>query len=173
MKHFWMMTVLVLAACQQQPAPGSTSPQTRPVAADSTDDITTARTFLTRVYAGYHPDAPLNAALPDDQVYAPPLLAAMAANSAAYDGEVGYLDSDPLCECQDTAQDLRALAFDITPLGDGQLRAVAPLAGADEPLTLDLTLSREKGEWRVADIATARAPSLLQALERDTGNVSK
>ena len=106
--------------------------------------------------------------LPDDQVYAPELRAAMAANSQAYDGEVGYLDSDPLCDCQDTAQDLRALDFEITPLADGRLRAAATLADVDTPLALDLTLSRQGGDWRVADIASPRAPSLLQALQRDT-----
>ncbi|MGH8053533.1 MAG: DUF3828 domain-containing protein [Stenotrophomonas sp.] len=167
MKILWMIAIAIamgLMACQQQPSDAASPP----AASTATDDTTSARTFLSHVYASYHPDAPLHAMLPDEQVYAPALLAAMEANRKAYDGEVGYLDSDPLCQCQDTAQDLRALDFEITPLGAGRLRAAATLADVDNPLALDLTLSRHGDQWRVADIASPRAPSLLQALERDT-----
>lgn len=170
MKILWMMALAtILPACQQRPAVDASSPSaSNSATGNQADDTTSARAFLTHIYASYHPDAPLHAVLPDEQVYAPALLAAMEANRKAYDGEVGYLGSDPLCQCQDTAQDLRALDFQITPLGDGRLRATTILAGADNPLALDLTLSRDGDSWRVADVASPRTPSLLQALERDT-----
>ncbi|MCD9085156.1 DUF3828 domain-containing protein [Stenotrophomonas sp. SY1] len=168
MRTTWTFVfVLALAACQQQPATTETSTAVAGVA----NDTSAARTFLAHIYSGYYPDAPLEAILPDEQVYAAPLLAAMAANSQAHDGEVGYLDSDPLCDCQDNAQDLRALEFTLTPQGNDQMRATAVLVDADEPLSLDLTLARQGDSWRIADIATARAPSLLRALESDTTEV--
>ena len=165
------LLLLALTGCNKD-APATATPAATPATAGtSAQDISNARSFLSHIYASYHLDAGLEAILPDEQVYAPELLAAIQANSKAYDGEVGYLDSDPLCQCQDTAQDLRALDFQITPLGDGRLRAATTLAGADNPLALDLTLRRHGNSWRVADVASPRAPSLLQALERDTQQV--
>jgi hypothetical protein len=169
MKNTWTWALaLALAGCN---APTADSPKaaTAPAAATVTAaDLDQARAFLAHVYATYYPDVPLEDVLPDDQVYAPALLAAMEANSQANDGEVGYLDADPLCQCQDTAQDLRQLAFTLTPLDGGRLRATARLADPVAPLALDLTLSRQKGQWRIADIASPAEPSLLKALERDT-----
>ena len=163
--------LLALTACNKD-APASATPEPNPAAAStSADDIRSARAFLSHIYAGYHPDAGLDAILPDEEVYTPALIAAMQANSDAYAGEVGYLDGDPLCDCQDTAQDLRQLSFDIQPLAGGQLRASTQLDDAQQPLQLQLTLQRQGSSWRVADIATPRAPSLLQALQRDTDGV--
>ncbi|MEN5207174.1 DUF3828 domain-containing protein [Stenotrophomonas terrae] len=162
------LLLLALTGCNKD-APATAAPEPAPATASSSEqDIASARAFLSHIYAGYHPDAGLDAILPDDEVYAPALLAAMQANSDAYAGEVGYLDGDPLCDCQDTAQDLRQLSFDIQPLADGQLRASTQLDDPQHPLQLQLTLQRQGSSWRVADIATARAPSLMQALERDT-----
>ncbi|WP_313402025.1 DUF3828 domain-containing protein [Stenotrophomonas sp.] len=164
--------LLALTACNKD-APASATPEPNPAAAStSADDIRSARAFLSHIYAGYHPDAGLDAILPDEEVYTPALIAAMQANSDAYAGEVGYLDGDPLCDCQDTAQDLRQLSFDIQPLADGQLRASTQLGDAQQPLQLQLTLQRQGSSWRVADIASPRAPSLLQALERDTATAT-
>ena len=162
------LLLLALTGCNKD-APATAAPEPAPATGSSSEqDIASARAFLSHIYAGYHLDAGLDAILPDEEVYAPALLAAMQANSDAYAGEVGYLDGDPLCDCQDTAQDLRQLSFDIQPLADGQLRASTQLDDPQHPLQLQLTLQRQGSSWRVADIATARTPSLLQALQRDT-----
>ena len=162
------LLLLALTGCNKD-APAPTTPAATPATAGtSAQDISNARSFLSHIYAGYHPDAGLDAILPDEEVYTPALIAAMQANSDAYAGEVGYLDGDPLCDCQDTAQDLRQLSFDIQPLADGQLRASTQLDDPQHPLQLQLTLQRQGSSWRVADIANPRAPSLLQALGRDT-----
>lgn len=160
-----MILALALAACHQEPA---VSPPTTASATASTADITSARAFLSHIYTGYHPDGALEEILPDEEVYAPALLAAMQANREAYSGEVGYLNGDPLCDCQDFAQDLRHLDFAIEPVGDGRLQATVALEDPEHPLDLRLTLQRDGARWRVADIATLTEPSLLQALERDT-----
>lgn len=172
------LLLLALTGCNKD-APATVTPEPTTSAASITEqDISGARTFLSHIYAGYHPDAGLDAILPDEEVYTPALIAAMQANSDAYAGEVGYLDGDPLCDCQDTAQDLRQLSFDIQPLADGQLRASTRLDDLrlddlQHPLQLQLTLQRQGSSWRVADIANARAPSLLQALERDTATAKR
>ncbi|WP_282267685.1 DUF3828 domain-containing protein [Stenotrophomonas sp. PS02298] len=167
------LLLLALTGCNKE-APATVTPEpSQATTSTSAQDISNARAFLSHIYAGYHPDAGLDAILPDEAVYTPALIAAMQANSDAYAGEVGYLDGDPLCDCQDTAQDLRQLSFDIQPLADGQLRASAQLDDPEHPLQLQLTLQRQGGSWRIADIANARAPSLLQALERDTATAKQ
>lgn len=167
------LLLLALAGCNKDaPAPATPGP---PAASTGVTepDIASARAFLTHIYAGYHPDAGLDAILPDEDLYTPALIAAMQANSDAYGGEVGYLDGDPLCDCQDVAQDLRQLPFDIQPLADGRLQASTHLGDPGEPVDLRLILQRQGASWRIADIATPRAPSLLQALERDTRAVKQ
>ncbi|WP_303748102.1 DUF3828 domain-containing protein [Stenotrophomonas pigmentata] len=166
------LLLLALTGCNKDAPVTATHAAPPATAGTSAEDISSARNFLSHIYAGYHPDAGLDAILPDEEVYTPALIAAMEANSDAYAGEVGYLDGDPLCDCQDTAQDLRQLSFDIQPLADGQLRASTQLDDPQHPFQLQLTLQRQGSSWRVADIANARAPSLLQALERDTQTVA-
>lgn len=164
-----MILALALVGCHQEPVASSLAVVSASTAGTAgTDDITSARAFLTHLYAGYHPDAGLNVILPDEEVYAPALLAALQANREAYNGEVGYLDGDPLCGCQDIAQDLRTLDVTIDPLADGRVRASLASPDPQHPLDLRLTLQRDGASWRVADIATLTEPSLLQALERDT-----
>jgi hypothetical protein len=172
MKLQWMLcaTLLLLASCAESPQPASeTGSSAEPGAKTLSDlDSASAHRFLAQVYAGYHLEAALDAQLPEDQVYAPTLLMAMQANRDAYAGEVGYLDVDPLCACQDMAQDLRHLVFDIQPLADEQLSASTQLDGPQQPLALRLSLQRHGNSWRIADITTADEPSLRLALERDT-----
>lgn len=172
MKLQWMLcaTLLLLASCAGSPqATSETGSSAEPGAKTLSDvDGASAHRFLAQVYASYHPDAALDAHLPEEQVYAPALLKAMQANRDVYAGEVGYLDADPLCACQDTAQDLRQLMFDIQPLADDQLSVSAQLDDPPHPLHLRLSLQRHGNSWRIADITTADEPSLRLALERDT-----
>lgn len=162
--------LLALAACDGKPAavPPAVTPTTR-----ATDDIASARAFLARIYAGYYPDAPLDALLPEDEVYAPAFVAALDANQQVHPGELPYLQSDPLCDCQDFAEDLRELAFNIVPHGRDELLASATGNNPEHPFQLRLTLQRHGDDWRVADVATPTEPSLLQAIARDTEQVKQ
>lgn len=172
MKLQWMLcaTLWVLASCAEPPPPAADTGSSAGTSAKTLSDVdsASAHRFLAQVYASYHPDAALHAQLPEDQVYAPALLLAMQGNSDVHAGEVGYLDADPLCDCQDIAQDLRHLVFDIQPLADGQLSASAQLDDPQHPLHLRLSLQRHDNSWRIADITIADEPSLRFALERDT-----
>ena len=71
--------------------------------APSADDSASAEQFLRKVYASYASDGPgvPNDTLKEEDVYDASLIALMAADQDAADGEVGYLDGDPLCDCQD------------------------------------------------------------------------
>ena len=168
--------LLALAACDRKPVtvpPATTPTPVETAATPARDDIVSARAFLARIYAGYYPDAPLEALLPDDEVYAPAFVAALDANQQMHPGELPYLQSDPLCDCQDFAEDLRELAFDIVPHGRDELLASATGNNPEHHFQLRLTLQRHGDDWRVADVATSTEPSLLQAIVRDTEQVRR
>ena len=61
-----------------------------------------AGAFVERLYAGYRdPDySPLDR---PERLFAPPLVAAIREDSRLSSDEVGYMDADPLCQCQDPA----------------------------------------------------------------------
>ena len=132
----------------------------------------TPRTFIERIYAGYaHKN--YNPLDKPDRVFAPKLTAAIRADERLANGEVGYLDGDPLCDCQDFAKlgaTIRSLRL------SGKATAVAAVHityGTGEARDLKLTLLRTAGGWRVADIASPEEPSLLRALERSNAEAKR
>lgn len=102
------------------------------------------------------PDAP--------KVIAPGLRDLIKADEAAAKGEVGALDGDPFCSCQD---------FEITAV-----RVTAKVTGPDKadvsvahrnfgkPRTTRLSMVRTATGWQVADIHSADMPSLVAFLRR-------
>lgn len=121
--------------------------------------------FVERIYAGYR-QADYSPFTAPQRVFSAPLVAALEEDSRLSHGEVGFLDGDPLCQCQD-AEGLQAVIWRgrqrtrRTATVDVRLR----LAG-DEARQVRLQLVRTPAGWRIADIATADAPSLLRDLRR-------
>jgi hypothetical protein len=125
----------------------------------------TPRRFLDRIYAGYkHSDfSPL---VHPDRYFAPPLVAAIREDSRLAHGEVGYLDGDPLCQCQD-ASGLRARIARVSVTGPGHATAEVILDYPDNtPARVRLSLVRARLGWRIADVSAGDQPSLIRALER-------
>jgi hypothetical protein len=123
------------------------------------------KAFLERLYAGYrNPDYdPL--ARPE-QIFAPALVAAIREDSRLSLDEVGYMDADPLCQCQDS-EGLQAAIGEVRASGGRAAAARVRIAfrGPDRR-DLRLKLVRTAAGWRIADIATADEPSLLAGLQR-------
>ncbi|HEX8126579.1 MAG TPA: hypothetical protein VF548_13455 [Allosphingosinicella sp.] len=120
--------------------------------------------FVERLYAGYRdPDySPLDR---PERVFAGPLVAAIREDARLSRGEVGYMDADPLCQCQDPAG-MKPSVGTARLAGPG--RASVPVAidfGSDRR-ALRLTLVRTPAGWRIADVAAADEPSLLDSLRR-------
>ena len=124
----------------------------------------TPRAFLESVYAGYSDEDYSPLARPR-RVFARPLVAAIKEDGRLSDGEVGYMDADPLCQCQDHSG-LRPLIGQVA--GDSKT-ATADIAlnfsGSDRR-DIEVKLVRSGAGWRIADIATADEPSLLESLRR-------
>jgi hypothetical protein len=124
----------------------------------------TPRGFIAQVYAGYrHPNYnPLDRL---DQTFAPELAAAIREDARLAHGEVGYLDGDPLCDCQDYLK-VTATIRSLTQPSPRQASARVKVAiGVDQPHDLRLELRRTPAGWRIADVVSSEG-SLLAGLRR-------
>ena len=163
---------LVLAATLAGPAPRPVSarPETahqltgRAEPVRSTPALEGARHFVRSLYAGYEHAEPDYLGKGADKVFSPRLLGLIRANQKATpDGDVGALDGDPICDCQD--QQLTDLSVDVTPLSPGHVRARVRFRKLGQPhdMTLDLAMGRRG--WRVDDVHTRDTPSLISYLQ--------
>ena len=100
----------------------------------------------------------------DFSIFLPPSLSAVVTKDRGkHDGEVGKLDFDPLCDCQD-AEDLQ---FKITRLDTTENHASATIALRFSDLstrTIYLKLVRTSGRWAIDDIGTRQFASLRKFL---------
>lgn len=121
--------------------------------------------FLERLYAGYR-DPDHDPLARPERVFAPALVAAIREDWRLSSEEVGYMDADPLCQCQD-ATGLRAAIGDVRPSARDRATAKVRISfGGSDRRDLRLKLVRTAAGWRILDIATADEPSLLAALQR-------
>jgi Protein of unknown function (DUF3828) len=123
------------------------------------------RAFVERLYAGYR-DPDYDPLAHPERIFAPTLVAEIREDWKLSLDEVGYMDADPLCQCQDAAG-LRAAIGDVRPSGRRAAAAQVRIAlGVSDRRDLRLKLVRTAAGWRIADIATADEPSLLAGLKR-------
>ena len=123
----------------------------------------TPKAFVERVYASYR-DRNFSPFEHADRYFAPKLKAAIDEDSRLAKGEVGYLDGDPICQCQDS-DGLRSKIVRISLQGPNQAIAEVLLDYPDATAThVRLTLVRTKAGWRIADVAASDQPSLVSAL---------
>lgn len=125
----------------------------------------TPQAFVERLYAGYR-DPDYDPLAHPRRIFAPSLVAAIREDSRLSRDEVGYMDADPLCQCQDAAG-LRPTLREVrrTTRSTATAHVRLDLAGSDHR-DLRLRLVRTAAGWRVADVVTADEPSLLEALNR-------
>jgi hypothetical protein len=143
------MMLLALALAAAAPASGADTP----------------RGFIERLYASYR-HADYSPFKHPERVFAPRLLAAINEDSRLAKGEVGYLDGDPVCQCQDAAG-MHASIVGSNPLSRKQANVIASIRfGKDPPRWIRFSLARTKAGWRIADVSSADEASLLAALEK-------
>jgi hypothetical protein len=129
----------------------------------------TAQAFvegLYRAYQGHEHDGggPDYLGRQRDRVFAPKLIALMrrdAANTPA--GEVGALDGDPICNCQD--YEISKVVVRIKDSGGGRASAEVHFDNSGRAEFVQLDLVSIRGGWRVADVHTQDTPSLVRLLE--------
>lgn len=130
-------------------------------AAGKPRDPSGARAFIERIYADYPRHAPRS----DAEYYgmfAPELAELLRQNDNYSPGEVGPLDGDPICQCQDDAG-FRHRIMSLAAAGDTASVVVRnsfhdPAYPRTDMVTYRLV--RIEGAWRIADIGTMDQPSL-------------
>jgi hypothetical protein len=132
-----------------------------------------ADTFVRQLYGQYEhpstPDGPNIFGKRAASVFSPGLLAIIRKEEKATpSGDVGKLDFDPVCSCQDS-DGLKLKGLRVTMNGTGKALATAMLF-FPEPTTIEVRLSliyTPQG-WRIDDIWTKDVPGLRKFLESPT-----
>lgn len=145
----WFCVSLVAPAAMAEPAPA----------------VVGAKAFVESVYAAYEqPDASSSLGKRADVIYAPALLSELRADQTAHAGEVGRLDHDPLCDCQDS-DGLKLGEVEVTQAEGGRVDAAIRFKLGDVGKSVRLRLVSTPGGWRVGDVSTAAMGSLVGVLE--------
>ncbi len=138
-------------------------------AADKAEPAT-AEAFLRALYAPYlagdQTVAPTDKAAPT--IFDRRLTALIRKDQANAKGEVGALDSDPICACQDFER-LTALSVKAQPVGPQRATAIVRFTNGTTHTTLTYTLVAGAAGWRVADIGSKDLPSLVELLTKANG----
>jgi len=123
----------------------------------------TPRHFVERLYAGYR-DSNFSPLKRPERVFAPALVAAIREEARLSRGEVGFMDADPVCDCQDPTG-LHASVGDPVSAGAATVRVPVTLRfGGGEARAMSLKLVRTGAGWRIADLTSPDEPSLLRDL---------
>ena len=123
--------------------------------------------FLAGLYAHYpvagkaHPFDPVGARA--SQVFDAPLVALIRRDQRNAKGEVGALDGDPLCDCQDDGGMTWKIGKVVSQGADGataQVRLTFPETPKPRIDGLTISLVKTPAGWRIHDIASIDTPSL-------------
>ena len=125
--------------------------------------VADARAFVAGLYGAYGRSEPDYLGPQAGRVFAPRLLSLIRRDARNAHGEVGALDGDPICDCQD-AGGLKLTSLEITATGPGRAVARVRLTLAGDARRIELDLTAVGGRWRVADVHTADTPSLVRLL---------
>lgn len=129
-------------------------------------DAPSAREFARGLYGAYHGHGPDYLGRQADAVFAPALLRLIRRDAAETPaGDVGALDGDPICDCQDF-DGLRNVDVRIAGGANGHARATIRFQITGQRRTVGLDLVAVGGHWRVSDVHTADTPSLVRLLTR-------
>ena len=131
-----------------------------PVAA--APDALSARAFVEKLYSHYPSNPNRKAFDPTgknaSQVFHPGMIAAFREDAKLANGEVGFVEADPLCQCQDDSG-LRPKVVSVTMKGPNAADAAVNLASPGEARTLVLHLVPVNGEWRIYDLSIGETQS--------------
>lgn len=129
----------------------------------SAQDLSAARTFVTGLYAAYSQRSPDYLGRQARSVFTPELLRLIRLDATVAQGQVGLLDGDPICDCQDP-EGLKVDAIAVTATGEAAAQAEVKFNFGAEARTVRLDLKAVGRHWRVDDVRTRETPSLAGLL---------
>jgi hypothetical protein len=131
-------------------------------------DLTSARAFVAKLYRAYERGDPDYLGQDAGKTFSGELLRRIRRDQASTPpDEVGTLDGDPICDCQD-AEGLKLKHLDVSGAARGRVQAAATLqfpGGEARQVRLDLVATPQG--WRVADVHTKETPSLAGLLDEE------
>ena len=125
----------------------------------------TPKAYMERLYASYR-DASFNPLSHPSLYFTPRLVAALKEDARLAKGEVGYVDGDPICQCQD-ADGPQAYVTGVTQKAPDQaeVHVSIGLTGYEaRPATFSLIMTHRG--WRIADVSSPDEPSFLNGIEK-------
>jgi hypothetical protein len=129
-------------------------------------NVESAKAFVQQVYGDYaNPDLQ-HQERRQAKFYTPELYRLIVADRKGHPGDVGKLDGDPICDCQDPGNpgDLRVQAVKISVMEPTRVRASVEFLIAKEPRDAVLLLRFTGSGWKIDDIETKDTPSLRRLL---------
>lgn len=128
-------------------------------------NMTSAERFLRILYDGYTKSRKVPDPIGKDpgRLFTPALAGLINADRALALGELGILDINPICACQDWAG-LKVTKIEVAPDGPKRAKATVSLDNAGGQMTVHYRLEAVDGQWRIADIAERSIESLRQML---------
>jgi hypothetical protein len=126
-----------------------------------------AKAFVQQVYAAYANPDWRHQAKREEKFYTKTLLHLIVADETGHPGEIGKLDWDPICSCQDPGDpgQLKVQSITLCRTEPLRLKAVVVFKIAEEPRTVTLSLLKTSSGWRIDDIAEKETPSLRALLK--------
>ncbi|HET6940594.1 MAG TPA: DUF3828 domain-containing protein [Sphingomicrobium sp.] len=121
------------------------------------------REFIEKVYSSYGQEG-FNPLAAPGLYFSPELTAAIERDSSG--GEVGYLDGDPLCDCQDYDRLSAKVVTILQPSARAATVHVHVDLGQDQARELQLRLILTPLGWRISDVLGADHHSLLHELQK-------
>ena len=135
-------------------------------------DGLSAEAFLRSVYGRYKsggkPIAPTDADAAS--IYAPALVKLFLADEKAVNGEVGVLEADPICACQDF--DIRSVRISSHQSAPGRADATARFNNLGTATVVRFELVAVDGNWRIADIDEEGVGLLSKALKDEIAAIA-
>lgn len=125
-----------------------------------------AEQFIRGLYAKYTPNGkPIPFVYPDAKnIVDAQMLALLKNDQDKSKGEVGAMDGDPVCNCQDWGG-LKITALRATMQGNNTATADVAFTNAGSSEKIHFSLVWVNGGWRIHDIGTKDQPSLVTYLK--------
>jgi len=124
-----------------------------------------AEQFLRGLYAKYtHNGKPTPFVYPDARTIADAnMMALLKRDRDKANGEVGAMDSDPVCRCQDW-EAIKVTALQVAIQGANAASADVTFSDMGDVQKVHYSLAWTKDGWRIHDIGTRDEPSLIAYL---------
>jgi hypothetical protein len=130
-------------------------------------DSESAKKFVQQVYADYANPDTNHQRQRQRHFYTPQLYRLILSDETSHPGEVGKLDWDPICDCQDPGEpgELKVESISLSTAGQSRIQATVAIVIVRAPVTVVLSLFKTSAGWLIDDISTSETPSLRRLLQ--------